>query len=136
MSTRAAIIMYDENKDHYYGIYCHNDGYPEYMLKMLQNNYDTFEKVKALIELGDLSVVKSRVEPDDCSLHTFYDPQIDVTIAYNRDRGEDYNPPCEGKTWENVASNIDHSYVYVFKDNKWNVYNTGRHLRPEQEWSK
>lgn len=119
MSSKAAIIMYDENDKLYYGIYCHNDGYPRYMLNMLQNNYNTFEKVKALIELGDLSAIRSKVKPDDDSFHTFNDPQIDVTIAYNRDRGEDYNPPYVNETWEKVASNIDHNYIYIFKDNVW-----------------
>ena len=57
MSTRSAIaIVHDDGT--VTSIYCHHDGYPSYMLNMLKDNYSEEEKVKELINLGDLSSVE------------------------------------------------------------------------------
>ena len=36
-------------------VYCHYDGYPEYNGQILEEFYKTFEDVKALVDLGDIS---------------------------------------------------------------------------------
>ena len=41
MSTNAGIAL--RSGDTYQTIYCHWDGYPKYMLPMLQNNYNSVE---------------------------------------------------------------------------------------------
>lgn len=86
MSTRSAIaIVYNDGTVE--SIYCHNDGYPKYMFNMLKDNYSEEEKVKELINLGDLSFVAKYVNPPEGVIHTFDHPYPDVTIAYCRDRG-------------------------------------------------
>lgn len=117
MSTRSAIIR--KTEDGYEGIYCHHDGYIEHVGKILYEDYQTKEKLDRLFALGDLSSLGERVEP--IGKHTYTEPERGTTIAYHRDRGEDYNPPVQGKTVKEVENQIDHDgYVYVY-DGFWTV---------------
>jgi hypothetical protein len=79
MATRSRIAI--ENQDGTVtSIYCHFDGYLEHNGKILQNYFTNREKVEQLIALGDLSCLGEDIEegsPD--------------TIAYARDRGEDFH---------------------------------------------
>jgi hypothetical protein len=93
-------------------IYCHWDGYPEHHLPILKECYNTFDKVEALINLGDLSVLSESIE---CPRkHTFDNPIDGYCVAYGRDRGE-----------KNVNYKIHHKiedidmqdYNYIFISN-------------------
>lgn len=86
MGTHATIIAKQE--DTYRAIYNHYDGYPEYLLKMLQEHYQDEDKVQRLIGLGDVSCVRREVDIPDGGSHTFSNPHTDITVAYGRDRGE------------------------------------------------
>ena len=120
MSTHAIIMQTKDNKTR--GIYCHSDGYLDYVGVKLIENYTDETKVEELINLGDLSVLGAeighQVDFDDWSAH-----QLDQCIAYHRDRGEDLN-----------ISNIDdvikwakdYEYAYLFKNGKWYVYRSGK----------
>jgi len=56
MATRSTIAI--RNADNTVtAIYCHWDGYLSYNGKILFENYNTEEKVRELIALGDLSVL-------------------------------------------------------------------------------
>ena len=122
MSTRSAIaIVHDDGT--VTSIYCHNDGYPSYMFNMLNDNYLEEEKVKELINLGDLSSVAKYVNPPEGVRHTFDHPYSDVTIAYCRDRGEDYSI----HRWTSLDDYLRNGfmfhgadYLYWYNDNKWN----------------
>ena len=75
-------------------VYCHSDGYPSYLGKMLLEHYNTPELATALVNLGSLSMVRERLAPDEGETHTFdtpvrHGPKGGVTTAYHRDRGED-----------------------------------------------
>ena len=100
MSTRSriTIALPDQPKK---SIYCHSDGYPDRMLPLLRKNYDTPEKVKELISLGDLSSLDDT--PGRC-------------YAYHRDGGEpkeftdspqqyNYLFDGEGKLWHLTGNN-------------------------------
>lgn len=61
MATRSRIGIL--NKDGTVkSIYCHWDGYPEENGKILMKHYPTKESVEALLEKGDMSVLKETVE--------------------------------------------------------------------------
>ena len=94
MSTRSIVGIIGPN-----GLastqYVHSDGYPSYVGKMLLENYSSREKVKALLELGDLSSLRD--SPTS-------------TVAYHRDRGEDLAPPWVGMPEK--ASQEE--YLYLF----------------------
>ena len=42
-------------------VYCHSDGYPSYLGKMLLEHYNTPELATALVDLGSLSMVRERL---------------------------------------------------------------------------
>ena len=46
-------------------VYCHSDGYPSYLGKMLLEHYNTPELATALVDLGSLSMVRERLAPDE-----------------------------------------------------------------------
>lgn len=141
MSTRSRIGLQLPNGK-IKSIYCHWDGYPEGVGEILRKHYNTREKIEALLELGDISV-----------LGTFYDKELakekwqheyekewresekgqkaqDLTQPYN-DRGEDTEARIDedevefiskaGKCWED--------YIYLFKKDfngieRWHVMET------------
>lgn len=131
MGTRSAIIVKVGHRK-YAGIYCHWDGYPTHVGKMLFNHYNTLDKAEALIALGDLSSLKENLAPPEGATHTFDNPYVEdktsnyasskVTVAYGRDRGEtdpDFVHPKAGKTVDEVSDKIDCAYVYVFRNGAW-----------------
>lgn len=56
MSTRSFIALQNKNGS-VDAIYCHHDGYIEYVGNLLKEYYTKEEKVRRLFELGDLSVL-------------------------------------------------------------------------------
>ena len=92
MATRCNIAIEDEVNGTVLGrgrqVYCHWDGYPAGVGKTLLNNYQTVEKVEALVALGDLSSVHAEVAPPEGVKHSYDDRADGVTVAYHRDRGE------------------------------------------------
>ena len=61
MSTNAFIGIRENGSITY--IYNHSDGYLEYLGKMLIEHYNSEEKAKALVALGDVSILKEKLEP-------------------------------------------------------------------------
>ena len=54
MGTRSRIgIQLQDNS--ILSVYCHYDGYPAFNGRVLRDNYDTIEKVRQLIDGGDMS---------------------------------------------------------------------------------
>jgi hypothetical protein len=108
MATRSRIAI--ENQDgSVTSVYCHWDGHIESNGVILNNNYNTTDKVNELIGLGDLS--------------SLYET-TDRTISYHRDNGEDLNQT----PFNNVEDLFDNGfgigieYVYCFtKDGIWLV---------------
>lgn len=123
MSTNSRIAI--KTEEGYKTIYCHFDGYPEYMYPMLKNNYSTEEKALALVSLGDVSSVGAKLEPTK-DYHSFDYPEEEVCVFYHRDRGEswDHNKPRIYNTKEEIFE-IEY-YVYIFEDGKWTCYEDGR----------
>jgi hypothetical protein len=108
MATRSRIAI--ENQDgSITSIYCHWDGHIETNGVILNNNYNTKDKVEALIELGNLSSL---------------DKTLETTVAYARDRGEDshqFNNINVEELFEDGFGDIV-EYVYCFtKDGIWLV---------------
>lgn len=102
MSTNATIIIQrpGSNPPEFASIYTHWDGYPSHHGKILLENYDTYEKVVELIELGQLSELHET--PDAC-------------VSYHRWRGEDKDITVSS----NLDDHADMEYAYLFKDGAW-----------------
>jgi hypothetical protein len=102
MATRSNIAI--ENQDgSVSAIYCHFDGYIDGVGKILQENYNTREKMEQLIALGDISLLGKTIEE---------------TVAYHRDRGEDLKKPFQHKTvplyFESEDGDGEIDYLYCF----------------------
>lgn len=83
MGTRARIGI--ENADGTItSIYTHWDGYPDHHWPILKECYNNPDKVKALMDLGDLSVLAEEIG----ETHNFDKAPEGVCNAYVRDRGE------------------------------------------------
>ncbi len=120
MSTRSYILI--KSKNTYKGIYCHSDGYPSYNGMILKLHYKHKRKIKQLISLGDISSLRQKVVPYN-NKHSFNSKLPDVTVAYHRDRKEDFNSFSFHVTEFSDAIN-DVSYVYVFEKGKWKCFNS------------
>ena len=85
MSTRSMIGIQQENGK-IKAIYCHYDGYPEGVGQTLANYYQTTDKVEALLNLGDLSVLRQELgEKQD--FNDYKNHNENWCLAYGRDRG-------------------------------------------------
>ena len=120
MSTRSRIGMVQPDGS-VKSIYCHWDGYPQNNGNILIKHYTDIEKVKSLIELGSISSLGKNINPDPIDgVHTFDNPQVDVTVAYHRDRGEDLEIRIDESESEFIKSDLE-EWGYLFKDGKWFV---------------
>ena len=109
MSTRSRIAI-EKQDGTVTSIYCHFDGYISGNGETLQTNYSNREKVEQLIALGDISSLES---------------DIDETIAYHRDRGEDLNQHQHKDVEEFFVDNMQEYGYLLTKDNKWLVSTGG-----------
>lgn len=130
MGTRSRIGLQTGNGA-VYSIYCHWDGYPSHNGRILMEHYATEERVRALLELGNLSVLDARLDPDPGHEHSVDGQrQRGVCLAYGRDRGEteqevdvddtqaDFFKRCtEG--WEEWA------YLFIPESGQWIVSEVG-----------
>ena len=124
MSTHCGIAI--KVGDGYSTIYCHHDGYPEYMWPMLTENYNSEELAAKLISGGDASFIAEKFETD--LPHSFDKPQYDTCCFYHRDRGEDWDdvsPECYIKS--SLLSLF--FYAYIWEDGCWNCYADGKLIR-------
>ena len=133
MSTRAAIGMRLADGT-IKAVYCHNDGYPGWTGAILGGWYTDPRKVKALIDLGSLSILGEKLEPAPGAPHTYDTPQPNVTIAYHRDRNDPLIPANSYADIEEYAAqateDFSADYLYLFEDGKWRVYG----LYHEPDW--
>ena len=121
MSTRSHIGMLDNKSNNVRYIYCHWDGYPEYVGYMLNTYYKDRDKVEALINLGDISKLDKNIYPK--GNHSFDEPEEGVTVSYNRDRGETWDD-TRFKTTQLAnygKEDLFIEYSYLFRDGEWYV---------------
>lgn len=129
MSTRSIIaLQYADGAAT--SIYVHCDGYPEGVGACLTEHYSTRDKVRALLALGDLSVLYERLAPAPGEAHNFAFGKRapGVCVAYGRDRGD---KDCAAQDCPSEllmrANNLGPGgwieYVYVFTTaGAWLVY--------------
>ena len=126
MGTRSSIAI--KTEDGIKAIYCHWDGYVDHNGKILKEFYNTTDKVKELIALGDLSSLGTEIG----DVHPFdkkhEEPELDLTnnwcMAYGRDRGE---KDTEARTFETIAEWVNYftesycEFYYLFDGQDWIV---------------
>lgn len=120
MSTSCGVAL--KSGGTYQTIYCHADGYPEYMLPMLRKNYNSLELAARLISFGDASYIDKKPEPT-ADFHKLGTPEPGVCMFYHRDRGEDWPSSCPVCfTVNELFKQSGFEYIYIFEDNQWNAY--------------
>lgn len=109
MATRSNIALL-QNDNTCQMIYCHFDGYLDALGLTLIENYDTFDKVKKLINMGDASAIY---------------PTIEQSKFYHRDYNDSFND-TKPQLFENIGHCWDKAkqeYFYLFREDtgKWYV---------------
>lgn len=123
MGTRSTIALL-RNDGTVAQIYCHWDGYLEHNGQILNDYYNTYEKVEELIELGNLSTLERDIGvqhpfgpdfnvPGDCD--TWEKKYGQMCVAYHRDRGEDLviNEYASLEEYENKCDFEEYNYVFM-----------------------
>ena len=124
MGTRSTIALL-RNDGAVAQIYCHWDGYLEHNGQILNDHYNTYEKVEELIALGDLSTLERNIGVK----HPF-GPDYNIAgdadewekkygkmcVVYHRDRGEDLTirqyPSLA--CYEAQANFEEYNYVFMY----------------------
>jgi hypothetical protein len=118
MATRSTIAL--EFADGTIGqVYCHWDGYLEHNGRILLENYSDPFKLRNLIDLGDLSTLKS----DLGEQHNFNDQYDEGCTFYGRDRGEEGTSARYFKDFADYKLNHQYEeYEYILRtDGVWYV---------------
>ena len=123
MSTNSTIAVKTDGG--YKAIYCHWDGYPQYMYPLLRDWYSTQERAEALIGFGDASSIAKRLVPSYDSGHSFDNPEEDVSVFYHRDRGDRWTD-CSWATLNKEETLSLQYFTYIFEDDAWHVYINGQ----------
>ena len=128
MSTRAAIAKLNTNTNEAKLIYCHSDGYLEYTGKILNEHYNSEDKVDELLSYGDLSIINENIgEKLDVSFndYTAFANKKQCRF-YGRDRGEKNKEATilkdESALLEFAFEQCDAEVVYMFAYGSWYVY--------------
>jgi len=137
MSTRSNIGMDTGNGIDV--IYCQFDGYPEHHGPILLNAYNKAEFVAKLLNLGDLSILRSLIGKKQ----DFDKPNEDWCLAYGRDRGE---KEIEKRHFQSENEWFEYlkdgwvEYIYLFRNGQWwyqDTYNlAAKKWKPLEEWKK
>ena len=114
MATRSRIGI-ELSDGSILSIYCHYDGYPEFNGVKLIENFNTLDKVKELIDLGDISCLWTNSGWDNETL------EETGPLPYSA-RGEDCPPRHDADLCEYLLSINAEEYHYLFRNGKWVCY--------------
>ncbi len=138
MATRSTISVLQKDGS-VKSIYCHFDGYIKGVGRTLQNYYNSEELANRLVSLGDLSYLSKYPDPlpeapeeyhfgrtpgiIKAEDHSFDNPQKDVTVAYHRDRRENFNINNYSSIEEYIISKNFQDYNYLWMNGEWHLKN-------------
>ena len=116
MGTRSRIgIQLQDNS--VLSVYCHYDGYPEFNGRVLRDNYDTIEKVRNLIDGGDMSCTWTNAGWNNETL-----PESGPLHYTARGESLESNAPrLDDSIFEFIKDkNNNEEYVYIWSlNNEW-----------------
>lgn len=122
--TKAMIGYFDGNAVRVVSV--DRNGEPDRLGEMLALFYEDDEQAKALLNLGNIYVVDSMIAPPNGVRHSFEHPasevnwQIKVTIAYHRDRGDEYHqiqtPVAKLRDAVSFMLSFDTAYIYIYDE--------------------
>jgi hypothetical protein len=136
MSTNSSIAIELEDGT-VQQVYCHWDGYPEYVGKLLNKYYLNSDIVSKLIEGGSISSLSKEIGekhpfglieakcqgnlPQDAILTDYYDLYDQMTTYYARDRGEDLrvNTFSDFEQYLKTFQVQEFNYIYRKTEGSW-----------------
>jgi len=105
--------------------YCHCDGYESHNGRILLHHYRDPDKVRALLDLGDISSLAEEIGEK----HDFSNRPDGQVTAYGRDRGENDTQARVFSTVEAwLASMEEYAYLHVGGD-EWHYSDHGQPLK-------
>jgi|TARA_R110000782_G_scaffold227707_1_gene314415 hypothetical protein len=115
MGTRSA-IGYVQPCGSVRAVYCHWDGYPSHQLPILQEHYNSLDKVKALIKPGSMSSLRTE--------HTWLNNEKRAPQPlYHHERDDLEVKPLTSNEPKSVwFDGHDCEYMYIFDGKKWNTH--------------
>ena len=115
------------------GIYCHHDGYPEYVGTILTYKYRNITKIEKLLALGDISILGEYIEPKNKNVpHTVMNYQKKTVVAYNRDGNEDLVIRKNLRFEDIINMQVDYIYLWNLEHNVWHTYKMNYDLFGEE----
>jgi hypothetical protein len=114
MATRSRIGL-QLSDDSIVSVYCHYDGYPAHNGRVLRTHFDTIEKVRELIDGGDMSCTRTNAGWNNETLP-------EVGPLYYSTRGEDC-PPRHDETMTEFFNNGE-EFGYIYQNGEWFCYDT------------
>lgn len=137
MTTTCTIALQEEDGS-ISAIGCWCDGCGDEMWLRLIKHYNTPERIKALLALGNIHWLGARLAPNPGERHDFFEPAKDVTLAYHRDDGRKLVPArpfTDIDTFLKWADDCDCNrfgdYIYLFDGCEWLVWDGDRWRRLE-----
>lgn len=119
MSTRSLVGYTEGNKIKY--IYVHWDGYPSHRMPML-SAFDTLDKVKGLIDLGDLSTLGCNLQSCEKMRGEMSDDEVGISSEYREFTDDRVDTPHHFIPLEILADLSEESwceYCYLFHNGTW-----------------
>ena len=132
MSTRCRIGIQNQDGS-ITSIYCHHDGYPDRVGDTLANYYTEENKIKKLMELGDMSSLgnepvdnpKAWETPGLCDnwFEKYRELHPEDMCDTYKSRGEDVPAQTHPnlKEYQKYSRDCWGEYAYLFKDGEWYV---------------
>lgn len=104
-------------------IRCHFEGYPSGVGRCLYRSYAIEERVRALIELGEIFSIGSYLSKDELPQDANPD---DFVNAYSSDQNNDISHivvyPNKKRYTESALDELNADYLYLFEDGRWMIY--------------
>lgn len=97
-------------------IYVNFDSYPSYMMPLLNNHFNTQERIDAMMALGNLSFLHENLEPHIGD----HRRQQNGTTAKHRDLDDDLII-AKADTLDELEPLLDYlvNYCYIYENNEW-----------------
>ena len=122
MSTGSAIGLKGRNGT-VVAIRCHFEGYPSGVGLCLYRSYATEERVRALVELGEIYSIGPYLSKDELPKDANPD---DIVDAYCFDQNNQITHivvfPNKKRYTESALDELNADYLYLFEDGRWMVY--------------
>jgi hypothetical protein len=113
MSTRSYIGTLKEDKQVFF-VYCHFDGYPTGVGRILREYYDGPERVARLLSFGNISSLATLIEDT-----VFYGRDRQETNQEQKQTTHDEYLPSAGSE----DSGIEYRYLFDEYSEEWSCYN-------------